>query len=74
MSSQQIQALITPPNNEEAHQRTITLLNSSLHSLNDLDDVESFVLKAKQHHDELQANVRPYESCFPTGAHHAGLV
>ena len=62
MSSQQIQTLLAPPNNEEAHRRTVTLLNSRSRSLNDLDDLESLVLEAKRRNDELGANVRPYES------------
>jgi hypothetical protein len=76
MSSQQIQTLLAPPNNEEARQRTVIFLNSRFQSLDDLDDLKSLVLEAKRHNDELQANVRTtkYSSVKVTGAHHAVLV
>jgi RAD50-interacting protein 1 len=65
MSSQQIKRLLAPPNHEEARQKTVIFLNSRFQSLDDLDDLESLVLKAKRLNDKLQANVRLYELYFP---------
>ena len=58
MISQQIQTLLAPPNLEESCQKTTNFLNSGFQSMDDLDELESLVLKAKAHNDELRANVR----------------
>jgi hypothetical protein len=65
MSSKQVRALLAPPSNEEACQKTVIFLNSRLQSFDNLDDLESLVLEARQLNDELQTNVRIYGLYFP---------
>lgn len=67
MSSQQIQTLLAPPSDGEAQHKAAVFINSRFQSFDHLDNLASLVVEAKQHNDELQANVRPYECCFLYG-------
>lgn len=58
MSSQHVQALLSPPDIDESNDRTILLLNAQFSSLESLDDLEAIVQSAQQLNDELASKVR----------------
>ncbi|GLB36487.1 putative RINT-1 / TIP-1 family protein [Lyophyllum shimeji] len=57
MTSQQIQALLAPPNVPDANLKVVNLLNSRFQTVDDLDELEALVLDAQQRDDELQSNL-----------------
>ncbi|KAF8225806.1 hypothetical protein L208DRAFT_1425343 [Tricholoma matsutake] len=57
MSSQQIQTLLAPPSDGEAQHKAAVFINSRFQSFDHLDNLASLVVEAKQHNDELQANL-----------------
>ncbi|KAJ7169459.1 TIP-1 family-domain-containing protein [Mycena filopes] len=57
MSSVQIRTLLSPPNVPEAHHNAVSFVNSRFQTLDDLDALESVVLEAKQHDEQLKANL-----------------
>lgn len=58
MSSSQIKVLLAGPDLDQADRVTTETLNTQFQSLEDLEQLESLVLQAKQSHDELIPKVR----------------
>lgn len=58
MSSSQIKVLLAGPDLDQADRVTTETFNTQFQSLEDLDQLESLVLQAKQSHDELIPKVR----------------
>ena len=62
-SSQQIQALLEPPDVEEANRRAVLFLNSKFQSVDDLKGLELEVSEAQKRSDALKSKVRSL--CLP---------
>jgi hypothetical protein len=58
MSSSQIKVLLAAPDLDQADRVTTETLNAQFQSIEDLDQLESLVLQAKQSHDQLIPKVR----------------
>jgi hypothetical protein len=58
MTSQQIQALLAPPDVEESNRKALLFLNSQFRSLEDLDELETATVQAQHHSEHLKSKVR----------------
>ncbi|KAG6919592.1 hypothetical protein DXG01_004256 [Tephrocybe rancida] len=62
MTSLQIKTLLAPPDLRTANQKSVDFLNRRFQSLDDLDELETLVLDAQQHNDDLQTKLSLSES------------